>query len=70
MPITKKYVEIKIEDKVVAILPICECTPHEFLAKKKEASDNFNLIVNGLIKRVDELEKEVKILKGEDEEEE
>jgi len=69
MPLNKKYVELKIDDKVVAILPICECSPTEFLAKKKEAEKNLSQF-NGVLliykNKITELEKEIKILKGEE----
>ena len=70
MPITKKYVEIKISDKVVAVLPICECSPVEFIKKQQEAAKNLaNLekVIALQKNRIANLEKEVKILKGEDE---
>ena len=73
MPITKKYVEIKIGDKVVAVLPICECSPLEFIQKQKEAAKNLsNLekVIKLQKNRLSALEKEVRILKGEDEEKE
>ena len=73
MPITKKYVEIKIGGKTVAVLPICECSPVEFIKKQQEAAKNLaNLekVVTLQKNRISALEKEVKILKGEDETEE
>lgn len=73
MPITKKYVEIKIGDKVVAVLPICECSPVEFIKKQQEAAKNLaNLekVIKLQKNRIANLEKEVKILKGEEEPEE
>lgn len=70
MPITKKYVEVKIGGKTVAVLPICECSPVEFVKKQQEAAKNLaNLekVITLQKNRISALEKEVKILKGEDE---
>ena len=70
MPITKKYVEVKIGGKTVAVLPICECSPVEFIKKQQEAAKNLaNLekVITLQKNRISALEKEVKILKGEDE---
>lgn len=70
MPINKKYVEIKIGGKTVAVLPICECSPVEFVKKQQEAAKNLaNLekVITLQKNRISALEKEVKILKGEDE---
>lgn len=73
MPLTKKYVEIKIGGKTVAVLPICECSPVEFIKKQQEAAKNLaNLekVIALQKNRISALEKDVKILKGEDETEE
>lgn len=70
---TKKYVELKIGNKVVAVLPVCECSPIEFIEKKKEAAKNLaNLekVIKLQKNRIAALEKDVRILKGEDEEKE
>lgn len=70
MPLTKKYVEIKIENKTVAVLPICECSPLEFIAKQQEAAKNLaNLekVIKLYKNKICALEKEVKFLKGEEE---
>ena len=71
MPLNKKYVELKVNNKVVAVLPICECTPLEFAKKQKEAQKNLEQL-DGVItiykNKIKELEKQIRILKGEEEE--
>ena len=70
MPINKKYVELKVNNKVVAILEVKECAALEFLQKQKEAQKNLEQL-NGVVtiykNRIKELEKQIKILKGEEE---
>ena len=65
----KQYVEIKVNDKVVAVLEIKECTALEFLEKKKEAEKNAAQL-DGVIKlyknEINKLKEEIKILKGEE----
>lgn len=58
----KKYIELVIDNKVICVCPIKECTPLEFAQKKKEAEANLKELLDG----INELKKEVKILKGED----
>lgn len=73
MPLNKKYVEIKVSNKVVAILEIKECSPVDFIKKQQEAAKNLaNLekVITLQKNRISALEKDVKILKGEDEIEE
>lgn len=69
MALTKKYVEIKIDEKTIAILPIKECSPLEFIKKQKEAEKNLAQL-QGVItiykNQIKTLEKEIKILKGEE----
>ena len=64
--VTKKYVEIKIDGKVVAVPDIKECTPLEYVQKKQEAEKNLDNLLKWLLVKIDKLEKEVKVLKGED----
>lgn len=69
MPITKKYVELKINDDVVAILPICECSATEYLKKQQEAAKNYEKLLKAIQfdkNRIAQLEKEIKFLKGEE----
>lgn len=58
----KKYVEFKIEDQVVAVCAIKECSPLEFIQKEREAKAN----LEKLVERLNKLEEEIKVLKGED----
>ena len=62
----KKYVELKIDNKVVAISPIKECSAAEFIEKQKEADKNADNLIKWLLVKINELEKKVKILEGED----
>lgn len=69
----KKYVEIKVGDKVVAISPIKECEPLAYIELEKQSKENAKEINDSLFKaietlnaRIRELEKEIRILKGED----
>lgn len=64
--VNKKYVEIKVNGKVVAAPELKECTPLEYIQKKKEADANLENLIKWLLIKVDKLEKEVKVLKGED----
>lgn len=66
MPFNKKYVEIKIEGKVVAVPEIKECAPVEYIKKEQAAKKNLENLIKWLLVKIDNLEKEVKILKGED----
>ena len=62
----KKYVEIKIDKKVVAISPIKECSAAEFIEKQKEADKNAETLIKWLVVKINELENKVRILEGED----
>lgn len=62
----KKYVEIKVNGKVVGVPEIKECTPLEYIQKKQEAEKNLDTLFKWLLIRIDRLENEVKVLKGED----
>ena len=65
----KQYVEFKVNNKVVAILEVKECTALEFLEKKKEAEKNAAQL-DGAIKiyknDINKLKQEIKVLKGEE----
>lgn len=65
----KKYIEIKFEKKTVAVCPIKECEPLEYIELEKEATKNFLQLYARLKRydeRIDQLEKDIKLLKGED----
>lgn len=62
----KKYVEISVNKKTVVIAEIKECEPLEFIQKKIEAKNNFEKMIKDFEDRIHNLEKEVKILKGEE----
>ena len=62
----KKYVEVYIEDKLVIAAEIKETTPLNFIQKKKEATKNLADILDAFLTRIERLEKEVIILKGEE----
>ena len=69
MPFTKKYIEVKVSGKVVAVLPINECSPAEFIEKQKEANKNLSnleTLIRLYKNKISELEKEIKFLKGEE----
>ena len=66
MPFNKKYVEIKINNKVVAVPEIKECAPLEYIKKSQAAAKNLDNLIKWLLVKIDNLEKEVKILKGDD----
>lgn len=65
----KQYIELKVNNKVVAVLPICECSPLEFIQKQKEAEKNLKQLEGAIAiykNKIKELEKEIKFLKGEE----
>lgn len=65
----KKYCEIKYDNKVILVIPIKETTTADYLKIKKEAEQNLDELFKKLDSyknRIDDLEKEVKHLKGED----
>lgn len=62
----KKYIQIEIEKTPVVIAEVKECDPVEFLKKKKAAAETLERIIGSLLGRIEKLEKEVCILKGED----
>jgi len=62
----KHYIEIVYNGEIVIVTPIQECSPQDFIKKQKEANTNFSRLVNGLLEKINNLEKEVKILKGEE----
>ena len=63
----KKYVEISVDNKTVVIVAeIKECDPIEFIQRKKAAQNNFKKMMDGYEKRISNLEREVRHLKGED----
>lgn len=66
MPFNKKYVEIKLNGKVVAVPEVKDCEPLEYIKKEQAAAKNLDTLVKWLLIKIDNLEKEVKILKGED----
>lgn len=65
----KKYIEIKLEGRVVAICPIKECEVSHFIELEKEAKKNLAALIfdyNNQKEEIKKLEKEIKILKGEE----
>lgn len=62
----KKYAEVSIDGRPVVVAEIRECEPLDFVKKKREAAENFQNLIGGLKQRIDNLEKEVRTLKGED----
>ena len=69
----KNYIEIKYNDKVVCVASVKSGSTTDYLNAKKEAEQNLKSLIKGyddffveLVKRIDDLEKEVKHLKGED----
>ena len=62
----KQYIEVVYKGESIAVIHVCECSPQDFIKKQREANANFSRLVNGLLERIDNLEKEVKILKGEE----
>lgn len=58
----KKYVEFKIEDQVVAVCAIKECSPLDFIQKKREAEANLKVLLD----RLNSIEHEIRVLKGEE----
>ena len=62
----KKYIEVYIEDKIIVAAEIKECSPLDFIKKKKEAKENLLSILDAYLTRIEKLEKEVRILKGEE----
>lgn len=65
----KKYIEIKLEGKVIAVCPIKECEVSRFIELEKEAKKNLAALVvdyNIQKEEIKRLEREIKILKGED----
>ena len=62
----KKYVEIGIEGKTVFVSEVKECSSLEFIQKQKEAKETLEKVLDSLLTRIENLEKEVRVLKGED----
>lgn len=69
----KKYIEIKIDNKVVIVAPIKECDPLKFVELEKEAKANLaalladrNQEIQNLKKEIANLKGEIKVLKGEE----
>lgn len=69
----KKYIEIKFGEKVVGVCAIKECEPLAFIELEKVAKENAKQInenflntIKILSDRIESLENEVRILKGED----
>ena len=66
----KKFIRLVFEKKTIAICPIEECESSiDYLKLQKEAFGNYVQLYKRFIdneKRIEELEKEVKHLKGED----
>lgn len=62
----KQYVELKVNGETIVVAPVVESSSLDYATKKEKADATFTAIIKGLLKRIDDLEKEVKILKGED----
>lgn len=62
----KKFVEISVNGKTVVIAEIKECESLDFIKKKIEAKNNFEKMLKDFEDRIYNLEREVKILKGEE----
>ena len=58
----KKYVEIKVEGNVVAVCEIKDCSPLDFIQKKREAEANLKVLLD----RLKSIEHEIRVLKGEE----
>lgn len=69
MPFCKQYVEIRVNDKVVEVLEVKQCSPAQFLEKQREARsnrENLEKLIKLYKNKIANLEKEIKILKGEE----
>lgn len=65
----KKYIEIHQNGVVVSVCEVKECEPLDFLRLKNQAEQNAlkqKEKENALIKKINDLEHEIKILKGEE----
>lgn len=69
----KKYIEVKVDEKVIAICPIKECEPLEFVKLQEEAKKNrvalifnYNNKIAQLESKIKQLENDIKYLKGEE----
>ena len=61
----KKYIEIKVDGKVIAVCPVKECEVTHFIKIEREAEKNLAEVL-GEIKA---LKKDIKFLKGEEDKE-
>lgn len=73
MPEQKKYVEIRIDNRVIAICPVKECEPLDFVKLQESAKKNraalifkYNNEIAQLKDEIENLKKDIKYLKGED----
>lgn len=71
--IGKKVIVINYKDKPIYVSEIKDISSHEYLVIEKECQENFIEFLNkheedklALLERIAELEKEVKVLKGEE----
>lgn len=65
----KKYIEIKVDGKVVQLCEVKECEPLEFIKKQQEAQANFEKLQQDRAakeREIDNLKHEIKVLKGEE----
>lgn len=60
----KNYIEIVYNGEVVCVAPVKECDPLDYIKKEKVAT--LSDFIGRLLKRIDDLEQDVKVLKGED----
>lgn len=62
----KQYVELKFKGQLIGVCPIKEAEPLDFVKIKKEAEANFAALFDKIENKINNLEKDVKILKGEE----
>ena len=65
----KKYIEIKVDGKVVQLCEVKECEPLEFIKKQQEAQANFEKLQQDRAakeREIENLKHEIKVLKGEE----
>ena len=73
MALPKKYIEVQFEGKPIFVSAITEGDSKTYLATRKEAKENLESLlkkhydeIQRLCGEIDNLKKEIKILKGED----
>lgn len=71
--LSKKAIIVHYQGKPIAIFHVQDCNSHDFLVLEKECKQNLYELLDSfetekvaLLERVENLEKEIKILKGED----